>query len=193
MHFQQLPLGVRIKSVIAELIGYQHPWAHRTHVRFPRRFGPISGNLVDPSHKFIDCSSMTTYVVMRVYPEVPWDMQDYEDLQTFADRLPRRPFASIEALERRGVGSRVLDPRTAPSGVWFVIQGWRRLGDALGDAPSGHAMLGESLGGGRVRIWESTIKSPDGPRHYETKFNDLDDDYVAGTMYGALGPGMFEP
>jgi len=187
MTFRDLPIGIRIRAKLCDVLGYQHPWTHDTHVRFPEAFGPfdVEHKLIDPSHRFIDCSSQTTYVEMSIFPEVAWNEDDYGDMQTFADRLPDRPFCSVEATERRGVGSRVLNPSYLPVGTWGKVQGWRRLGPS----PSGHSMLFEVLEGGLLRIWQSSIKVPDGPGYYVTSAAALKSDYSTAIMFVAFGEG----
>lgn len=182
-----LPLLVRLRVLIADLLGWRYP-SRSAAVRFPAAFGPIAGHssLVDPIGQEIDCSSMTTYLVMRLYPDTPWSMDDYMDMQVFADRLPARPWSPIEAVERRGVGSRVARPEAVAPGTLCLVQMWRSLPPAR---PSGHAYLAEVLEGGWVRVWESTSRDRIGPRYRSATWDQLRQEGPAGMVVAALGPG----
>lgn len=186
----RLPLPARLRYAAADLLGYRYAHASGS-VRFPRPFGPFGADhpLVDPGVRLIDCSSMTTYLVMRAFPWVLWTAQDYGDLQVFADRImedPRRPFAPIEAVEHRGVGSRVRDPEALPVGAICLVQVWRSLPP---DVPRGHALIAEVVHAG-IRLWHSTDKhSGIGPCTELSTWHALRKQAPAGMMVAALGPG----
>lgn len=185
-----LPLPARLRYAAADLLGWRY--AHTSGaVRFPRPFGPFGADhpLVDPAGRAIDCSSMSTYLVMRAFPWVAWTDQDYGDLQVFSDRImeePRRPYAPIEAVEHRGVGSRVRDPEVLPVGAICLVQVWRSLPP---DVPRGHALIAEVMPRG-IHLWHSTDKHGGiGPCTEPSTWDALRKQAPAGMMVAALGPG----
>lgn len=193
MILSDLPLKFRMRVLISRFVGWRHAWSHGTHVRFPTPFGPFGQlhRLVNPDHPYTDCSSFATYVIMCAYPEVAWTEEDYGDMVVYADRLPERPHSSQEALERRGVGSRLHDPEAVPVGTWFAFQGWRQLPTVRRPdiKPSGHMALAEKINEGFIRVWEVTIRTPDGLQQRVTTVSDLRQEFSASLRFTALGPG----
>ena len=174
--FRALPVQTRFLLAASDCAGYRHPWVKKPaeKVRFPRQVGSIPSFLIDPSHHWIDCSSLNTYCTMASYPWVPWTEEDYADFQVFSDRVDGkagapRPFCPIEAIERVGIGTRLdgdpvslLDVGPLQSAPVVIMQGWRKR------FSSGHAQAGIVTPQG-IRIIESTNIGHDGVQTYALK------------------------
>lgn len=133
--------------------------------------------------RLTNCSTLTTSLLTSVYPDAPWTLQEYGDLQVFADRLPAHPASPIEAVERMGVGRATVDP--AP-GCWHLVQGWRTF-DPQTPRYSGHAFLVLADGNGDgVQVLEATSRRGIGPRYRSATWADLRDEYPAGLYIAAL-------
>jgi hypothetical protein len=122
-------LTQRIRQASSRLLGWRYGTGPAT--RFPYLAPSIPPTLVTAGPSCIDCSSLTTWVLATVYPSHGWDQQSYEDMQIYD---PTRPWSPVEAVERFGVGSRVVAP---VGGAWHLTQGWRSLDPLAG----GHARL----------------------------------------------------
>lgn len=130
-------------------------------------------------NRITNCSTMTASVLTSVFPSAPWNVQDYGDLQVFADRLPASPDSPIRAVERVGVGHHVL---SLVPGRWHLVQGWRSL-----SPPSGHAFLVLSDESGDIdQILEATSIDNIGPRYKKTNLDSLKKQYAAGLHFAVL-------
>lgn len=159
--------------------GVQVAWPWPAGVRGPR---------VAPSGA-IDCSTLTTSILMRIYPDAGWTQDDYARMQVFDGAIPDSP---IYAVVSRGVGER-LSRRDDPSGrlsefrpeAWHLVQGWRVLPGGPGK-PSGHAFLVYDRGNGVLDVLESSSASLVGPRWRTTTAAELRQRYPAALFVAAL-------
>ena len=135
--------------------------------------------------KVTNCSTLTCSLLTSVCPDVPWGVQEYGDLQVYADRLPDEPDAPVQAVARMGIGfvAQGLTP-----GQWHLVQGWRTF-DPQTPRYSGHAflVLADDTGDG-IEVLEATSLGGVGPRYRSTSWAELVSDYSAGiyvaTLYG---------
>lgn len=128
--------------------------------------------------RLTNCSTLTTSLLTSCYPDAPWTTREYGDLQVYADRLPDRPDAPIDAVERMGIGQRKDKPSP---GKWHLLQGWRSF-----DPPSGHALLALTLTGYDVQVLEATSRRGIGPRYRMTTQAGLALEYGAGLHWAEL-------
>jgi len=182
--FRALSIRARLAIVSACFLG----WRYSMSVpRVPFRAGSIPRSMVEPAASVTNCSTLTAAVLMACYPEAPWTLREYGDLQVYADRLPSMPNAPILAIERAGIGSRVDAP--AANAV-HLVQGWRKMGPTAADF-RGHAVIvATDAEPGRLRILEATSKRMNlGPRWRESTLDDFRREFPAALYFGALGAG----
>lgn len=131
----------------------------------------------------INCSTLTTSLLTAVFPSAPWTVQEYGDLQVFADRLPATD-SPVQAVQRMQIGAIV---NGFVDGRWHVVQGVRR-GPDHNRGFSGHALLARS-DGARVQVIESTSLSNHGPRYRLTTAAELWNEFPSALHLAALvGP-----
>ena len=124
------PLAVRIGRLLPAYAG----WAYdRANVGVVTKHAAIPAVVRNAPYRATNCSTLTVDLLFALYPDAGWDGKDYGDLQVFADRLPGRPFAPIEAAVRRQVGYEV---DFFITGCWHLCQGWHAK-----PARTGHAFL----------------------------------------------------
>lgn len=124
----------------------------------------------------VDCSTLTTSLIMALYPDAPWDQQDYGDMQVY-DR--RRPGSPIDAVAHVGVGEAVAE--TAPESL-HLLQAWRSLSPL-----SGHAVLVYDRGTGTLDVLESTSReNRRGPRWRTATPESLRAEYPAARYLARL-------
>lgn len=134
-----LPLGARVAICAAPYLGW-----HYDHKQPAVAYesGSVPPYLVGRG-RGTDCSTMTTSVLMGLYPLAHWTPREYADLQSFADCFKLgvgesyhpRGDAPIAAVERVGVGHVT---RQWMTGSWHLVQGWRSVHPPTG---GGHAFL----------------------------------------------------
>lgn len=182
--FRSLPIQVRVAVASACFLGWRYSL---TVPRVPFEVGSLPASLVAEAASVTNCSTLTTAVLMACYPEAPWTLEEYGDLQVFADRLPNKPNAPILAIERVGVGSRV--PAPVANAV-HLVQGWRKTGDAAEDF-RGHAVIVMTDNDpARLRVLEATSRSSNlGARWRSTNLENFRREYPAAIHFGALGAG----
>tara|TARA_R110002126_G_scaffold36707_1_gene111363 strand:+ start:1239 stop:1844 length:606 start_codon:yes stop_codon:yes gene_type:complete len=121
-----------------------------------------------------NCSTLTASLLTSCFPAAPWTLDEYGDLQVFADRLPSRPSAPIEAVTRMGIGYPV---GVLQAGAWHLVQGWRTFDP---DTPhySGHAflVLADREGDG-ILVLEATSRRSIGPRYRRSTLEELRREY----------------
>lgn len=128
-----LPLGLRLRLAAGLHLGWHYtPKGVKPAVPFAA--GSIPADLVKPDARVTACSTFALALLMAAYPDAPWTMKEYGELQSFAELLPARPFACLDAVERMGVGERVTTP--VPQ-AWHFVQGWVSLKPPF----PGHAFL----------------------------------------------------
>ncbi len=153
----------------------------------PVRMG--AGKMVRRS-KYTNCSTLTLSLLTEVYPNAPWALKEYGDLQVYADRLPEQPGSPIEAAERMGIAKKV---NVLTPSRWHLIQGWRRF-DPPNPNPgrrySGHAflVLADADGDG-ILMLEATSREGIGPRYRRTTMRDLMSEYPKGLWMAVLSQG----
>lgn len=176
-----MTLGERLHAAAAPyLVGWRYPSGAREprRVAYPWPKGVRGPAVADvAADRAIDCSTLTASVVMRAYPEAPWDQWSYQAMQVMdADEID----SPIEAVVRAGVGERV-DALTAEA--WHLAQGWRSL------APlSGHAVIVYDRGTGVLDVLESTSREGRrGPRWRTATWTGLRAEYPAQLYLARLG------
>lgn len=180
--FRRLPLRARVAIVSSLFLGWRYSL---TAPRVPFKLGSLPLGLVTAFGGKTNCSTATAAILMGCFPEAPWTLREYGDLQVFADRLPGLPDSPIRAIERVGIGSRV----TAPvANCVHLVQGWRKIGPNAADF-RGHAVLvvvGEDPT--RLLVLEATSRdSALGVRWRETTLDDFRAEFPAAIYFGALG------
>lgn len=161
--FEALPLEARIRLAVSDLLGwgYGGPFVPERPSWWPREVRVATGE----REELIDCSTLGTLTLSRVYPSARWTLEAYADLQTFKGRPA---WSSIEAVERLGIGREVASP--VPH-RWHVGQWWR---DPV------------AMTGGHFRIF---FAGPDGLLVLESTTLDSDGDGVRdGVRWIAAGP-----
>ena len=126
VEFDASSLSARIHIVASELLGFRYG-----KPGFPRAPGGLAVSAAVSDSKTIDCSSLTTYVLIEAFPHAPWSIKHYKDLQVFD---AARPMSPIDAAINVGIGQRAPVPW---SGQWHLMQTWRGLSPLEG----GHARL----------------------------------------------------
>lgn len=141
--------------------------------------------------RLTNCSTMTTSILTSVAPTKPWTLQEYGDLQVFADRLPATD-SPVVAVVRMGLGA-VADGFR--SGEWYLVQGVRVAPEEDNHGTfRGHAFLVLVLDDGRLLILEATSRrgadgEQIGPRYRITTADDLRAEYPAALHLAQLfGP-----
>ena len=136
--------------------------------------------------KVTNCSTLTTSLLTSVYPDAPWTLREYGDLQVFADRLPSHPDSPIEAVRRMGVGEPVPE---LVHGQWHLVQGWRTF-DPKTPRYSGHAFLVlAARSGDGIEVLEASSRRSVGPRWRATTWASIKAEYPAGLFIAVLaGP-----
>lgn len=132
-----------------------------------------------------NCSTLTASLLTSVFPDAPWTLREYADLQVYADRLPGAPDAPIRAVVRMGIGK----SSDGIPGEWHLVQGWRTF-DPKTPRYSGHAflVLMDDTGDG-ILVLEATSRRNIGPRYRRTTWADLEREYSAGLYIAVLeGP-----
>ena len=106
-------------------------------------------------------------------------------MQVFRDRLPDNPNSPIQAVERMGIGSRVLG---FTSGVWHLVQGVRHM-DA--DDFNGEALLVRCFPDQQLHVLVASGNRNGGigPRWKWRTRDELADEFKAGVYIAALGQG----
>jgi hypothetical protein len=128
--------------------------------------------------RLTNCSTLTASILTSVYPDAPWTLQEYGDLQCFKDRLDAGTWDSpVRAAERMDIGLRVA--KLVP-GEWHLVQGWRSH-----DPPNGHAFL-VLAGEGSLQVLEATSRRSIGPRYKTTTLAELKREYSAGLHWARL-------
>ena len=158
--------------------------------------GPVLYALPDAMHadsiewasgaKVTNCSTLTTSVLTSIRPDVPWGVQEYGDLQVYADRLPGEPDSPVRAVARMGIG---IIAQGLTAGQWHLVQGWRTF-DPQTPRYSGHAflVLADDTGDGIV-VLEATSRDGIGPRYRATTWPGLVGEYPFGIFVSMLyGP-----
>lgn len=131
-----------------------------------------------------NCSTLTTSIITSVYPDVPWSLTEYAELQVFDDQLPATD-TPVKAVERMGIGRIV---SVFQQGEWHLVQGVRRM-PSHARGFSGHAFLVNALEGGGLEVIEATSRSNIGPRYRRTTSQKLHDEYPAALHIAVLnGP-----
>jgi len=133
--YRALPLASRIAIAALPFLGYRYD-EQRPGVPY------LSGSM-PPARAELPrktaCSTFTAALLMAVYPDAPWTLREYGDLQSFRDRFDVGGFplgdAPIAAVERMCVGMQV---DRFMAGSWHLVQGWRRPNPPGG---GGHAFL----------------------------------------------------
>jgi hypothetical protein len=136
--------------------------------------------------RLTNCSTLTTSLLTSCFPDAPWTVQEYGDLQVFGDRLPGNPDAPVQAVVRMGVGKAVA--QHVP-GAWHLVQGWRTF-EPSGPRYSGHAflVLADRDGDGCL-VLEATSRRSIGPRYRRSTWADLRREYGHSLHLAALdGP-----
>lgn len=176
-----LPLDVRVRLAVADLVGYRYG----RQVTYPASRPGLPSELVQSGPALIDCSSATAYVLLTAC-RGRWTFERYDELQIVD---ARRPWSPIEALELAGAGSRTDGP---VPGTWSLCQAWGD--DSLEDGDGvedGHSRLVHvDPDGDGLLVFESTSRdSGIGPRWSRTTHTELVRRYAAGVRYAALGAG----
>jgi hypothetical protein len=128
----------------------------------------------------INCSTQTVSLLTSAFPDAPWSLREYGDMQVFGDRLPDSPDAPVRAAERMGIGRSEAGP---VMGEWHLVQGWRTL-----NPPNGHAFLVLFDDDGLL-VLEATSRRGIGPRYRRTTLALLKLEYDAGLFWCVLeGP-----
>lgn len=119
--FARLPLAARIYTAAAPFLGMRYSLSDPS---VPYAAGSIPSALVG-RNRLTNCSTMSTAILMAVYPDREWTQQDYADLQVFAESLTAHPKGDspIVAAERHNLGQRV--PRFEEH-EWHLVQTWNR-------------------------------------------------------------------
>lgn len=194
--FRSLPLEARVRLLLSELTGWEHPQVAGGRSRVPRDptlIGHVIPEGAIDSRAFrIDCSTMTAFLVLGAFLDAAWDEDSYGDLVIFNDRIPDRPYSPIEAIERAGVGSRVrsvvgvadsmrLAGRESP--VILLGQFWRSKWE-------GHAMLVAVHSDATLHLVESTTRGDGGPIiHGPHALDYIERRFPEGYALAALGEG----
>lgn len=138
--------------------------------------------------KVTNCSTLTCSLITSVRPDVGWTVEDYGDLQVYADRLPDRPDSPIQAVVQQGIAERVDGPVARR---WCLVQGVRELTVENGALASfsGHAFM-VRRDGTTLTVIEATSRKdadglPIGPRYRQTTREDLVQEYKYA-LYWAL-------
>lgn len=141
--FRRLPLGVRIRLAVCDLLGWRYS---RTNA-FPARRPGMPASLARPGlpNLGIDCSSQSSYVVITATPDGAWTPDRYAELQI---QDAARPWSPLDAVETAKVGFKVAKPIP---GRWHLSQTWV---DANGAD-------GTPLQGGHARITHCDPADPD--------------------------------
>ncbi len=185
--FWKLPLRARLQLAASDVLGWSYGTGSATRLPARRKGLPsrlvVSEGAAAPS-KRIDCSTLTSYLLATAFPHGAWTPEVYADLQIFDGE---RPWSPIEAVEKAGVGSRVLRLR---EGMICLSQAWVDASTRDGDSVSGgHARIVEVLPRDEFRVWESTSRGGVGPRVAIVSRATLEDRFLAGVRYAALGHG----
>jgi len=114
-----LPLGVRLRLAASCYLGWGYA---RDYPHVAYRSPGVPESLISAVDRATNCSTLTASLLTACYPRAGWDLDDYGDLQVYADRLPARPDAPCQAAERRGASSRTTGYLV---GRWHLVQGWR--------------------------------------------------------------------
>lgn len=172
--WRQHSLDIRIRIAAAM---YMVGWAYSlSNPAVAFRSPGVPDNLVRRS-RLTNCSTLTASILTAIFGWLPWSLQEYGDLQVFADRLPDHPDAPIRAVERMGVGARVSGPLDRR---WHLVQGWRSL-----TRPSGHAFL-VRRDGATLLVLEASSRNNVGPIYRRTTLSELADAYPAGLFWAVL-------
>ena len=174
--WEMLPLDTRLRIAAGP---YLDSWGYdlaRARVLYdlPDAMRADRVELGPGDSRLTNCSTLTTSLLTSCYPSAPWTVEEYGDLQVFADRLPDRPDAPVQAVVRMGIGRAVQSPTL---GVWHLVQGWRTF-DPTGPRYSGHALLvlGDPNGEG-VQVLEATSRRGIGPRYRRSTWSELRREY----------------
>lgn len=129
--FINLPLSARIFTAAAPFLGYRYAFKD-SDVGYPYEAGRLPKARVGHSTS-VNCSTMTTAILMAIYPTSAWQDQDYADIVVYAESLKKHPKGDspIYAIERHGRGDRV--PKFQIN-YWHLVQTWNRK------TPEGHAL-----------------------------------------------------
>lgn len=154
-----LPLAIRLFEAFDHFRGFKYGRSNS----FPKSAGSLPPSLVGKDTKEIDCSSLSTYLLMHAYPDAGWTTEDYCQLQIIGS-LATHPMGDspMWCVERRGIGSRVGD---FMAGCWHLVQTWNAC-DADGmvmASKGGHATIAY-FDGALVHVLESTSKGRRGPQ-----------------------------
>ena len=175
--FVDLPLSARIHLVASEFLG----WRYGRDIRYPRVRPMLPSRLVDPRGQQIDCSSLTTYVLVSVFPHGEWSMPRYRELQIFD---VRRPWSPLEAVEAAGVGVAIDGPE---KGAWALSQAWKDASIDDGDGLSGgHARIVYFRSEDDLLVLESTSRGRLGPRWTQASYSNLCRLFPAGVKFSKL-------
>lgn len=187
MLWRSLGLRLRIELAAAGYLGYGYNFGDpKFAYPFP---GVGTGRVVtDGKPAVTNCSTMTATLLPQIYPSHKWEAQHYGDLQVFADRLPHRPAAPVEAAIEVGVAHAV--DKFTP-GVWFLVQGWHRFDPDhpdRGKKYAGHAFFVYAEPDW-LTILEASPGGNGGPRWMRKTESQLRDYYGKGLHIAALEEG----
>ncbi len=182
--FRRMPIRARLAIASACFLGWRYSL---TVPRVPFKAGSLPASLVVEAASVTNCSTLAAAVLMACYPEAPWTLEEYGDLQVYADRLPSKPDAPILAIERVGIGARVAAP---VANAVHLVQGWRKVGASAADF-RGHAVIvATDSDPARLRVLEATSRSSNlGARWRSTTLEDFRREFPAAIHFGALGAG----
>lgn len=155
--FETLPLETRIRLAASDLLGWGYgglqappgPFVPSRPSWWARGVGAPEAD--GEAQERTDCSTLTAWVLARVYPSARWTVAAYQDLQI---QDAARPWSPIEAVERLGLGQEATTPTRHR---WHLCQSWGSLSPLQG----GHARL-VYVDRDHVRVLESTTRDDDG-------------------------------
>ena len=185
LEWVQVPMDTRIRLAAAP---YMNGWGYdlssaRVLYDLPddMKADGVEWGLGD--RRVTNCSTLTTSPLTSVFPDCPWTLTEYGDLQVFGDRLPDHPDSPIQAAVRMKVAREVTDP---PPGQWCLVQGWRTF-DPSGPRYSGHAFLVRTdREGDGITVLEASSRNGIGPRYRRTTWTDLRGEYPHSVHLGVL-------
>ena len=184
-----LSVDLRVRTAAAGYLsaGYGYDVAKpRVLWDLPDAFGTVKA--LEGGDRVTNCSTLTTSILTTAYPKNPWTLEDYGDLQVFADRLPATD-SPIRAVVRVGVGERV---QRFIQNRWHLVQGV-----SVTPKPNdfstfrGHAFLVRALPDGALLVCEATSRKDAtgkriGPRYRTTTLADLQQQYPADLHLAVL-------
>lgn len=146
-----IDLGIRIRAIASDLLGMRYG----RHVGFPGQAPGLPASRVSESPEQIDCSSLTAYILLRLYASWPIDARRlYGDLQIMDGA---RPWSPIEGAVREQIADQVPQPVI---GCWHLVQLWRATTPRL---EGGHACLVYQPPSGPLWVLESIVRDGIGP------------------------------